>query len=69
VLTVFSAPNYAYRVGNLAAVVDIDEHLRMSIHQFDAAPDQREPCGRAASGLIDHFYAASTDLPMTRARF
>eukprot|EP00775_Hariotina_reticulata_P008361 gene8361-8545_t len=38
VVTVFSAPNYCYRCGNKAAIVDIDEHMNHKIIQFDHAP-------------------------------
>jgi len=38
VLTVWSAPNYCYRCGNVAAVMQIDEHLDHSFTIFQAAP-------------------------------
>ena len=39
VVTVFSAPNYCYRCGNRAAVVDVDESMAPRIVQFEhAAP-------------------------------
>ena len=39
VVTVFSAPNYCYRCGNRAAVVDVDEAMAPRIVQFEhAAP-------------------------------
>ena len=41
-MTIFSAPNYCYRCGNQAAVMEIDEHLRYTFLQFDAAPRQRD---------------------------
>uniref|UniRef100_A0A914ELX6 Protein-serine/threonine phosphatase n=1 Tax=Acrobeloides nanus TaxID=290746 RepID=A0A914ELX6_9BILA len=40
VLTVFSAPNYVYRTGNRAAIMEIDDNLNSSIIQFDPAPSQ-----------------------------
>jgi len=38
VVTIFSAPNYCYRCGNQAAVMEIDEHLKYTFLQFEAAP-------------------------------
>jgi len=38
VLTLFSAPNYCYRCGNQAAIMQLDENLNKSILQFDPAP-------------------------------
>ena len=38
VVTVFSAPNYCYRCGNLAAIVEVDENGGHAVQQFDHAP-------------------------------
>jgi len=38
VATIFSAPNYCYRCGNQAAIMEVDEHLRQTYIQFDPAP-------------------------------
>jgi len=35
VVTIFSAPNYCYRCGNQAAIMEIDEHLKYTFMQFD----------------------------------
>jgi serine/threonine-protein phosphatase 2A catalytic subunit len=43
VVTVFSAPNYCYRCGNMAAIMEIDETMRRSFLQFEPAPRQSEP--------------------------
>lgn len=38
VVTIFSAPNYCYRCGNQAAILDIDEKLHYTFIQYDPAP-------------------------------
>lgn len=40
VVTIFSAPNYCYRCGNRAAVMEIDEHLKYTLLQYDPSPCQ-----------------------------
>ena len=42
VCTIFSAPNYCYRCGNEAAIMEVDEYLRYTFLQFDPAPDQHD---------------------------
>lgn len=43
VVTIFSAPNYCYRCGNQAAIMELDEHLEYTFLQFDPAPRRGEP--------------------------
>jgi serine/threonine-protein phosphatase 2A catalytic subunit len=43
VVTLFSAPNYCYRCGNQAALMEIDEHLEYTFLQFNPAPRRGEP--------------------------
>jgi diadenosine tetraphosphatase ApaH/serine/threonine PP2A family protein phosphatase len=38
VVTIFSAPNYCYRCGNQAAIMELDENMSRSFLQFDPAP-------------------------------
>lgn len=38
VVTIFSAPNYCYRCGNQAAIMELDDCLNYSFLQFDPAP-------------------------------
>jgi len=43
VVTIFSAPNYCYRCGNQAAIMQIDEQMEYSFICFDPAPRRGEP--------------------------
>ena len=43
VVTVFSAPNYCYRCGNLAAIMEVGEGMGTSFLQFEPAPRRGEP--------------------------
>ena len=42
VVTVFSAPNYCYRCGNLAGIMEFNEHMESQFFQFDPAPRRGE---------------------------
>ena len=54
VVTIFSAPNYCYRCGNQAAILEIDENLKYNYLQFDPAPKQNEP-GTQVRKTPDYF--------------
>mmetsp|Transcript_3795 Transcript_3795/g.3538 ORF Transcript_3795/g.3538 Transcript_3795/m.3538 type:complete len:112 (-) Transcript_3795:30-365(-) len=43
VLTIFSAPNYTFRCGNEAAIMEVDEFHKYNFTQFEAAPSQQLP--------------------------
>jgi serine/threonine-protein phosphatase 2A catalytic subunit len=43
VVTIFSAPNYCYRCGNQAAIMEVDDTLRMNYIQYEPAPRKGEP--------------------------
>jgi serine/threonine-protein phosphatase 2A catalytic subunit len=53
VCTIFSAPNYCYRCGNQAAIMELDEFLNEKIVQFEPAPKRGEP--HIAKKLPDYF--------------
>ena len=37
--TVWSAPNYCYRCGNKASILELDENYNKTIQQFDPSAD------------------------------
>lgn len=42
ILTIFSAPNYCYRCGNLGAIMEVDENMNYEFQTFDPAPRRGE---------------------------
>lgn len=38
VVTIFSAPNYCYRCGNQAGIMELDDSLNFNFLQFEPAP-------------------------------
>jgi serine/threonine-protein phosphatase PPG1 len=55
--TVWSAPNYCYRVGNLASVLEIDEHHNKFFNVFATAPVQEHANAKSAGkNAVDEFF-------------
>lgn len=52
VVTVWSAPNYCYRCGNVASIMNLGEDLKPDFQIFSAVPDHRRavPAGRGTRG-------------------
>ncbi|KAB5582609.1 Metallo-dependent phosphatase-like protein [Coniochaeta sp. 2T2.1] len=55
VVTVWSAPNYCYRCGNVASIMTVDKQLKTQFKIFSAVPDDQRhvPAGRRGPG--DYF--------------
>lgn len=43
IVTIFSAPNYCYRCGNEAGIMEVDEQMNYNFLVFDPAPRRGEP--------------------------
>ncbi|KAI5168485.1 serine/threonine-protein phosphatase 2A catalytic subunit [Pancytospora epiphaga] len=52
-VTIFSAPNYCYRCGNLASLMEMDEAGNHEFTQFDPSPDRVEEF--SSSKIPDYF--------------
>ncbi|KAF2743161.1 Metallo-dependent phosphatase [Sporormia fimetaria CBS 119925] len=55
VVTVWSAPNYCYRCGNVASIMNLDEDLQPSFQIFSAVPDHRRAVPQGRGGRSEYF--------------
>jgi serine/threonine-protein phosphatase PPG1 len=55
--TIWSAPNYCYRCGNIASVMEVSEGLNRNFNTFDASPDNEKskPEMEEAKEIPDYF--------------
>lgn len=55
-VTVWSAPNYCYRCGNVASILEVNENLELNFKSFEAAPQtHRTPPERPERQRPDYF--------------
>ena len=54
-VTVWSAPNYCYRCGNVAAIMEVDEGLSETFKVFDAAPQEARGAPHPRKAAPDYF--------------
>ena len=50
-VTVWSAPNYCYRCGNVASILALDDKLNRDFKVFNAVPDDRRTVPERTSSL------------------
>ncbi|RCI01785.1 Serine/threonine-protein phosphatase 4 catalytic subunit, partial [Rhizopus stolonifer] len=51
----WSAPNYCYRCGNIAAILELDDYLTKKYKLFEAAPQQDFRGVAQKKSLPDYF--------------
>lgn len=55
VVTVWSAPNYCYRCGNVASIMTVDTNLDTKFSIFSAVPDDQRHVPAGRRGPSDYF--------------
>lgn len=54
-VTVWSAPNYCYRCGNVASILALDENLERSFKLFREVPDPDSGSEAQKKALVPYF--------------
>ena len=54
-MTLWSAPNYCYRCGNVAAILELDENLNKNYNVFEEAPAEERGVGATKKSVPDYF--------------
>ncbi|EGR32452.1 protein phosphatase, putative [Ichthyophthirius multifiliis] len=54
-VTIWSAPNYCYRMGNVAAILELDENLQKQYKVFEAAPQDVKEFNSVKRDIPDYF--------------
>ncbi|KAH9361303.1 hypothetical protein HPB48_006865 [Haemaphysalis longicornis] len=54
-VTVWSAPNYCYRCGNVAAILELHDHLQQEFAIFEAAPPEQRGAPATRNPHPDYF--------------
>eukprot|EP01126_Amoeba_proteus_P042672 TRINITY_DN4647_c1_g1_i4.p1 TRINITY_DN4647_c1_g1~~TRINITY_DN4647_c1_g1_i4.p1 ORF type:complete len:302 (-),score=30.62 TRINITY_DN4647_c1_g1_i4:309-1214(-) len=54
-LTLFSAPNYCYRCGNRAAIMEVHENFQTVLQQFEAAPRNEAVLSKMTQTTPEYF--------------
>ncbi|KAI9866873.1 MAG: Protein phosphatase methylesterase 1 [Trichoglossum hirsutum] len=55
VVTVWSAPNYCYRCGNVASIMNLNEGLNPKFTIFSAVPDDMRAVPAGRGGRSEYF--------------
>eukprot|EP01111_Echinosteliopsis_oligospora_P013687 TRINITY_DN4973_c0_g1_i1.p1 TRINITY_DN4973_c0_g1~~TRINITY_DN4973_c0_g1_i1.p1 ORF type:complete len:325 (+),score=63.90 TRINITY_DN4973_c0_g1_i1:165-1139(+) len=53
--TIFSAPNFCYRCGNVGCILEIDQNLKRHYNTFTASPENGDPRFDQSKELPDYF--------------
>jgi hypothetical protein len=56
IVTVWSAPNYCYRCGNVAAILELDDYLNKQYKLFEAAPQVKKERGEVKHCINIFFF-------------